>query len=66
MSPPTITREQAIRNAAQVLARWRARTATLTDEQIVEEAYIPGGPSREVLLAKVRALRAKSPRRAAA
>lgn len=58
--------EQAICNAARVLAAARMRIARLTPEEVAQQAYIPGGPSVEELAAKVRRLRAEAALRAAA
>lgn len=59
------TYEQAIAGAAQVIADTDAYMATRTPEQLADEAWLPGGPSREELAAKVRQLRARSARNAA-
>lgn len=52
--------EQAIDEAAQILADVRAQLATQTPEQAADAAYVPGGPSREEIAAKIRALRART------
>jgi hypothetical protein len=62
----TITYEQAIAAAAQVLVDARAHMARLTARQAAEEAYVPGGPSVDELETKIRHLRALTARRAAA
>lgn len=54
--------EQAITGAARILTDVRAHLATLTAEQAADAAYIPGGPSREQLAARVRELRAQTRR----
>ncbi|WP_067470086.1 hypothetical protein [Actinomadura macra] len=53
----TVTRQEAMRAAAQVLVNARARIALMTPEEAARAAYIPGGPSLEELAAKVRHLR---------
>ncbi len=59
MSGPLCTYEQAIQDAAHILAAARAHLATLTPEQAAAEAYSPGGPSIEELAARIRLLRAR-------
>lgn len=54
--------QRAIDGAAQILADVRAQLAAQTPEQAADAAYVPGGPSREEIAAKVRALRAQSRR----
>ena len=65
MAGPRCTYEQAIKAAAQVIADTDAYMATLSPEQIADEAWLPGGPTREEIAAKVRQLRAQSARNAA-
>jgi hypothetical protein len=55
--------ERAVDEVAQILADVRAQLGRQTPEQAADAAYVPGGPSREEIAAKVRALRAQ-PRRA--
>jgi hypothetical protein len=55
-----IPRAEAMRRAGRVLAQARARIAAQTPEQAADAAYIPGGPSREQLAARVRELRAQN------
>lgn len=61
MSAP-ITRAEAMRNAGRVLAQARARIAAMTPEEAADAAYVPGGPSRDQLAARVRELRAQTRR----
>lgn len=65
MAPPIRTREEAMAGAAAVFSRALDRIARSTDEEVVEAAYIPGGPSREELLATIRALRIPARQQAA-
>lgn len=60
MAGPRCTREEAFAAAGQIWADTRAYMATLTPEQIADEAWTPGGPSKAELAAKVRLLRAQS------
>ena len=60
MAPPIRTYEEACRAAAAVLSRALTRIAYQTDEEAAEAAYVPGGPSREELAAKIRSLRITS------
>ena len=61
-----IPREQAMRNAGRVFAAALTRIARMTPEEAADAAYVPGGPSREELAAKVRELRAQARRANAA
>jgi hypothetical protein len=63
---PLVTREQAIRNAARVLAFACEEMDAKTPEQVARDAYIPGGPSLEALEAKCRQQREDAARSAAA
>lgn len=58
-------RAEAMRRAGRVLAQARARIAAQTPEQAADAAYVPGGPTRDQLAAKVRALRASDNQEAA-
>ena len=60
MAPPLCTYDEAISAAAAIYSRALTRMAYQTAEQIAEAAYVPGGPTRERLIAKVNALRAQS------
>ncbi|WP_242908708.1 hypothetical protein [Actinomadura terrae] len=62
MSSEITPRADAMRAAGQILAETRAQMAVMTPEQIADAAYVPGGPSREDLAEKVRALRAQTRR----
>lgn len=53
-------RATAINNAGQILANTWAHLATLTPQQWADEAYVPGGPTREELAARIRRLRAQA------
>jgi hypothetical protein len=57
MAAPLCTYEEAISRAAQIVADAWAHMATRTPEQAAEEAWTPGGPSKEELADKIRALR---------
>ncbi len=60
MAPPLCTYEEAITAAAAIYSRALTRMAYQTAEQIADAAYVPGGPTREQLIAKVNELRAHS------
>ena len=45
------TREECLDAAAQLWADCIARTARMTPEQIADEAFVPGGPSKEDIAA---------------
>lgn len=62
---PRCTREQAIAAAAQIVADTDAYLATLSPQQIAEQAWLPGGPTKTEIADKVRQLRAQSARPAA-
>lgn len=51
-------RAKSMRDAGRILADARARIARQTPEEAARAAYVPGGPSKEELAAKVRRLRA--------
>lgn len=59
MSAPECTYDEAMDAAAEVLSRAYTRMAWMTAEEIADEAYLPGGPSREELIAQVHQLRAE-------
>lgn len=52
------TYEQAIAAAAQIYRDWQEEAAYQTAEQIADAALVPGGPTREQLIARVHELRA--------
>lgn len=54
----TPTYEEAIASAAEVYRAWRQEAAYQSAEQIADAALVPGGPSRDELIATVNRLRA--------
>lgn len=68
MAAPLRTYEEAIAGASAVASAVFTRLARSTDEEVVEAAYAaygPSGPSREELLATIRALRIPAHQQAA-
>lgn len=57
---PLVTRADAIRDAARILAETDAQVARLTPDEVARLAYVPGGPSVEELAARIRARRAQA------
>ncbi len=58
--PPLVTRDEAIKSCAIVLAHCADELSRMTPEAVAEQAYVPGGPSREEIAAQFRALRDES------
>lgn len=56
---PLVTRDQAMQSCAEVLAYAADELSRMTPEAVAEQAYVSGGPSREVIAARFRALRDK-------
>ncbi len=57
---PLVTRDEAIQACAVVLAHCADELSRMTPEAVAEQAYVPGGPSREEIAERFRALRDKS------
>lgn len=55
---PVVPREQACAEFREIYAAWREEAAYQTAEQIADAALVPGGPTREELIARVHQLRA--------
>lgn len=55
------TREDAIRQAGEVLAAARVAAAQMTPRELAEAAWTPGGPSVEELEERIRAERGLPP-----
>lgn len=53
-----VTYEQAIDAAAAIYRAWQEEAAYQTAEEIADAALVPGGPSREELIARVHEMRA--------
>lgn len=61
LAPETRARyDEAITAAARILGRARARRDSLTPEEAADEAWTPGGPSREEIAALIRQHRAEA------
>ncbi len=56
---PVVPREQAMAEAREILHAWREEAAWQTAEEIADRALVPGGPSREELIARVHDMRAR-------
>lgn len=56
---PLVTRDEAIQSCAVLLAHCADELGRMTPEAVAEQAYVPGGPSREVIAARFRELRDK-------
>lgn len=54
-----ITREQAARQAVEILARGAAKAALMSPREAAESAHYPGGPSVDELEARITARRAR-------
>ncbi len=59
-TPPLVTRDEAIQSCAVVLAHCADELSRMTPEAVADQAYVPGGPSREEIAARFRALRDKT------
>ena len=57
---PLVTRADAIRDAARILAETDAQVARMTPDEVARLAYVPGGPSVDELAARIRARRAEA------
>ncbi len=55
---PVVPREQACAQFRALYAAWLDEAAYQSAEQIADAALIPGGPSRDELIARVHELRA--------
>lgn len=56
---PLLTREEALQGCAEVLAHAVDELGRMTPEAVAEQAYVRGGPSREVIAERFRVLREK-------
>ncbi len=55
----TVTREQAARQAVEILARGAAKAALMTSREAAEAAHYPGGPSVDELEVEIASDRAE-------
>lgn len=65
MAQPLCTKEEAFDAAARVMSNAWAELARKTPEQAAEDAYRPGGPSKEEIANRIRTWRAEARRTAA-
>lgn len=56
---PLVTRDEAFQSCAVLLAHCADELSRMTPEAVADQAYVSGGPSREEIAARFRALRDK-------